>query len=160
MRSAPKMRNARSLAILALSVEVVLMLSNSNCCVCKQDGTAEAKAEIATKYVEYDRAVSVNDAGLLLQFYSNVATDNYTVEIKGSPKRTRKQIQEALSARMRKGNKALDIITLKGHRTSITQFRLGEGVAVVKTEEKTVAIKQQLTRIPGTGMPLPRKVME
>jgi len=83
----------------------------------------------------------------LLQFYSNEATENYTEEVKGRSKRTRKTIQEALAGRMRTSNRAFDVITVKGQRTYIKQFRLGEGIAVVKTEEKKVAIRQQVDRI-------------
>ena len=138
----------------------VLSLSSHGTGLWKQDATSEAKAEITAKYAEYDRAIALNDAGQLLQFYTNDATENYTEEVKGRCKRTRKTIQEALAGRMRTFNRAFDVIAVKGQRTSIQQFRLGEGLAVVKTEEKNVAIRQQVDRSRARSTAMPRKVNE
>ena len=90
-----------------------------------QDAASEAKAEIGAKYSQYDRAIRLNDAAKLLEFYSNETMEDYAEEVRGFPKRTRKDIQEALGSRVRKSNKAREVTALKGHRTTITQFRLG-----------------------------------
>jgi len=71
--------------LITLSGIAVLSLSSHGIVCTRKTPTAEARAEITSKYIEYDRAVSVNDAGLLLQFYSNEATENYTEEIKNRP---------------------------------------------------------------------------
>lgn len=121
----------------------LLCVTLLSCTMRLQDATAEAKNEIAAKYTVYDRAMLSNDASKLLQFYSNETSENYAEEIKNRPKRTHKAILEELGGKMRGSNRILDAIAIKGHHTSIQQFRLGEGIAVVKTEEKTAVIRQQ-----------------
>lgn len=133
-----------TLTPLLLPLTVLTTFVSVPCSGCNiQDTAAEVKSEIAFKYSQYDRAISQNDAAKLLEFYSRETTDNYAEEIKGRSKRSRKEIQDALGARMRRSNKILDAIAIKGHRTDIKLFRLGEGIAVVRTEEKTAIVRLQ-----------------
>jgi hypothetical protein len=121
-----------------------------------QDAASVAKSEIGAKYSQYDRAINLNDAKLLSDYYAYETLPSYKVEIKKRPTRTRAQIVEELSARAKAGKRAFDVATVKGHRTVIKQLRLGDGLAVVKTEEKTATVRQENSQSVAT----PNKVYE